>query len=126
MLQQSNAFSSFSVKDLAAARDFYKNTLGLTIRDNSIGMLELHLHGNNMAIVYEKKDHKPAKFTILNFPVKNIDEAVKYLSEKGIKFLQYDDPKTDDKGISRKQGPPIAWFTDPAKNILSVIQTEGA
>lgn len=124
MLHKSKAFSSFSVNDLSAARDFYKNILGLTIMDNPMGILELHLHGNNMCIVYEKKDHKPAKFTILNFPVKNIDAAVKYLSEKGIKFLQYKDPKTDENGISRKQGPPIAWFVDPAKNILSVIQTK--
>ena len=125
MFGQAKAFSGFSVDDINKAKAFYKNTLGLTVKDSPMGILELHIAGNNPIIVYPKPDHVPATFTILNFPVADIENAVDALMVKGVVFEQYEgNIKTDAKGISRGNGGPnIAWFKDPAGNILSVIES---
>ncbi|RYG30887.1 MAG: VOC family protein [Chitinophagaceae bacterium] len=124
MLQDKKAYSSFSVNDTHAAYDFYKNTLGLDVVKGDMGILELHLSGNqNGAIIYPKQDHQPATFTILNFPVDDIEATVDWLIEKGIAFEQYDLEyiKTNSKGIARGgEGPEMAWFKDPAGNILAI------
>jgi catechol 2,3-dioxygenase-like lactoylglutathione lyase family enzyme len=121
MLTNSNAFSGFSVPDIDAARKFYGETLGLETSVEN-GMLTLHIAGGRDTLVYPKPDHEPATFTILNFPVDDIDAAVDQLAERGIEILRYEGFGQDEKGIVREQGPPIAWFKDPAGNILSVIQ----
>lgn len=124
MLKLSKAFSGFSVDDLQKAKKFYSEVLELNVVDNPMGLLELHIEGINKIIVYPKPDHQPATFTILNFPVKEIENIVDELISRGIKFEQYEgNIKTDEKGICRNpQGPAIAWFKDPAGNILSVIE----
>jgi predicted enzyme related to lactoylglutathione lyase len=124
MFKNSKAFSGFSVNDIQRAKEFYGKTLGIDVRDNPMGLIELHIAGNNPIIVYPKPNHEPATFTILNFPVDDIEKAVDELTTKGIVFEQYEGQiKTDAKGISRNpDGPKIAWFKDPAGNILSVIQ----
>lgn len=124
MFRNTKAFSGFSVNDIDKAKEFYNQTLGLDVEEIMEDMLQLNIHGNNPIIVYPKPNHSPATFTILNFPVNNIDEAVDGLTAKGVQFLQYDEPiKTDEKGICRQSGGPlIAWFEDPAGNILSVLQ----
>lgn len=124
MFKETEAFSGFSVNDIPAARDFYGGTLGLDVSEED-GMLTLNLAGGHNVIVYPKEDHTPATFTILNFPVGNIDEAVDELTKRGVQFERYDagNPKTDPKGIFRGEGPNIAWFRDPAGNILSVLET---
>jgi catechol 2,3-dioxygenase-like lactoylglutathione lyase family enzyme len=124
MLSKSPAFCSFSVNDLQKAKYFYQEILGLIVADNPMGIIELQLHGGNKIIVYPKPNHVPATFTILNFPVKNIDEKVDELATKGVSFEHYDGQlQTDEKGISRNNGgPTIAWFQDPAGNILSLIE----
>ena len=125
MLKHSKAFSGFSVNDIPKAKKFYSETLGLEIKDSPMGLLELNIEGGNPIIIYPKPNHVPATFTILNFPVKNIDEAVDELIKNGITFEQYAGPiKTDEKGICRSggRGPNIAWFKDPAGNILSLIE----
>jgi catechol 2,3-dioxygenase-like lactoylglutathione lyase family enzyme len=122
------AFSGFSVDDLAKAKDFYTQTLGLTVEDVDVSMgLRLHLPGGAAVFIYPKNDHQPATFTILNFQVDNIDEAVDELGQRGVQFEHYTDGlKTDPKGIMRgralKMGPDVAWFKDPADNILAVLQ----
>lgn len=115
-------FSGFSVDDLQAARAFYGETLGLTVAENEMGMLELHLAAGAIVLIYPRPGHVPARYTILNFPVADIDSAVDTLIAKGIVFEQYPDMGTDEKGIFRHGGPLIAWFTDPAGNVLSVLQ----
>lgn len=121
------AFSGFSVDDLGKAKDFYTDTLGFKLIDDSMG-LTLEMPGSAQAFVYSKPDHQPATFTILNLVVKDIDEAVDKLVSKGIRFEHYDtnDFATDEKGIARgkdaNMGPNIAWFKDPAGNILSVLE----
>ncbi|MET1006534.1 MAG: VOC family protein [Propionibacteriaceae bacterium] len=115
------AFSGFSVGDIPAARAFYADTLGLSVSESN-GMLTLHIAGGRDTLVYPKRDHVPATFTILNFPVDDIDTAVEALVARGVEFLTYEG--TDAKGVQRGYGPPIAWFTDPAGNILSVIQQD--
>jgi predicted enzyme related to lactoylglutathione lyase len=124
MLQNSEAFSGYSVEDIKKAKDFYGDILGLNIKENPMGMIELHFQNGNSIILYPKPNHKPATFTVLNFPVKQIEKAVDDLSKKGVKFIQYEEPiKTDEKGICRSSGgPKIAWFKDPAGNILSVLE----
>lgn len=125
MLKHSKAFSGFSVNDITKAKKFYLETFGLNVKDNPMGLLELHLEGGQKIIIYPKPNHAPATFTILNFPVTNIDEAADELIDKGIKFEQYQEPiKTNEKGIchSGGKGPNIAWFKDPAGNILSLIE----
>ena len=115
-------FSGFAVPDLAAARDFYGDTLGMDV-DESDGLLTIHVAGGHDIVVYPKPDHAPANFTILNFPVDDIDSVVDELTSRGVQFQRYEDFDQDEKGIARdERGPAIAWFTDPAGNILSVIQ----
>lgn len=123
MLQTSNAFSSFSVNDLGKAKEFYSQTLGLKVSESKEG-LELH-PGNNAVFIYPKPNHEPASFTVLNFRVDDIDKAVDELNQKGVSFEQYEgEIKTDEKGIHREGNgdPTIAWFKDPAGNILSVLE----
>jgi predicted enzyme related to lactoylglutathione lyase len=119
MFEHSKAFSGFSVDDIAQAKQFYGETLGLQVSEAN-GMLTLHLYGDRNTLIYPKQDHVPATFTILNFPVDDIDAAVDELVARGVAFEKYDG--LDEKGIQREYPPPIAWFTDPAGNILSVIQ----
>ncbi|MFJ4080665.1 VOC family protein [Streptomyces iakyrus] len=121
MFGTTKAFSGFSVDDIEAARAFYADTLGLRVSEEN-GMLILHLAGDRDTLVYPKPDHTPATFTILNFAVDDIEAAVDELAAKGVRFERYDHLKTDDEGIFRGGGPLIAWFTDPAGNVLSVLQ----
>jgi predicted enzyme related to lactoylglutathione lyase len=123
MLRDSKAFSGFSANDIPKAKEFYGRTLGLKVSESN-GLLTLHLAGGNNVLIYPKPNHAPAKFTVLNFPVKDVDQAVDELTKRGIRFEIYDLPdiKTDKKGIMRGKGPTIAWFKDPAGNILSVIE----
>lgn len=128
MLTDSPAFSSFAVPDIDAARRYYGETLGLDVRDSSeMGLLELHVGGGTPILVYPKPDHQPAVFTVLNFPVKSVDATVDELNRKGIEMAHYDlgeeGGSGDAKGIHRGGGPTIAWFTDPAGNILSILET---
>jgi catechol 2,3-dioxygenase-like lactoylglutathione lyase family enzyme len=122
MLEDSKAFSGFAVDDLERAKQFYGEVLGLDVRENAAG-LELHLGGGTVVFVYPKPNHTPATFTILNFPVSDVESTVDELTKRGVRFQHYDQPelKTDAKGIARDMGPTIAWFTDPAGNILSVL-----
>jgi catechol 2,3-dioxygenase-like lactoylglutathione lyase family enzyme len=119
MFQHTKAFSGFSVNDIPKAKQFYSETLGLKVSEEN-GMLQLHIAGDRDTLIYPKEDHTPATFTILNFPVDDIDSAVEGLTERGIRFEKYD--WTDEKGILRNHGPAIAWFKDPAGNILSVLE----
>ncbi len=122
MLKASKAFSSFSVNDLQKAKEFYGHTLGLEVSEMPEG-LELHVASDNRIFMYPKPNHSPATFTILNFPVENIEKAVDGLAKRGIRFEAYDEPiKTDERGIHRENGLKIAWFKDPAGNILSVLE----
>jgi catechol 2,3-dioxygenase-like lactoylglutathione lyase family enzyme len=121
MLAQSEAFSGFAVDDLEAAKEFYGTTLGLRTSEEH-GLLTLHLAGDRPTLVYPKPDHTPATYTILNFRVDDIDRAVDELVERGVRFERYDGMPQDDRGVMREGGPYIAWFTDPAGNILSVLQ----
>lgn len=125
MFKESAAFSGFSSNDLAKIKQFYGQTLGLDVSDGPMGMLNIHLATGGVIIVYHKEDHEPASYTVLNFPVDNIDDAVDKLIALGVTFEQYED-LTDEKGIARgisqNRGPDIAWFKDPAGNILSVLQ----
>ncbi|WP_454198840.1 VOC family protein [Nocardia sp. Marseille-Q1738] len=121
MLADSNAFSGFSVDDIEAAQKFYAETLGLRVSEEN-GMLNLHLGGGGTVLVYPKSDHTPATFTILNFPVPDIEAAVDELVRRDVRFERYDFAEQDEKGIHRGGGPLIAWFTDPAGNVLSVLQ----
>ena len=123
MLADSPAFSGFSVDDLDAARRFYEETLGL--RTSALGMnglMRLELGGGGHVLVYAKAEHTPATFTVLNFPVPDVEKAVDDLTARGVRFERYENPPTDEKGIMRAGGPMIAWFTDPAGNVFSVIQ----
>lgn len=123
MFKTTKAFSGFSVNDIQKAKQFYSETLGLEVSESN-GLLTLNIAGGTKIVVYPKPNHTPATFTILNFPVDQIDAAVTRLKERGVRFERYDQPgpKTDDKGIFRGGGPLIAWFKDPAGNILSVIE----
>jgi catechol 2,3-dioxygenase-like lactoylglutathione lyase family enzyme len=125
MLADSAAFSGFAVPDIEAARSFYADTLGLQVEvdEEMGGMLTLHLGGGTNVLVYPKPDHTPATYTVLNFPVDDVDRAVADLTAKGVRFERYEGMDQDDKGVARDMGPAIAWFTDPAGNILSVLQT---
>ena len=123
MFKVSKAFSSFSVNDIPKAREFYEKILGLEVtdlRDN----IELHIRGENNILVYPKEDHTPATFTVLNFPVDDMEKAVNQLTEAGVKFEKYDMPGavTDERGVFHGEGYKIAWFKDPAGNILSIIE----
>lgn len=125
MFKQTKVFSGFSVNDLQKAKTFYQDVLALHVSEGMMGILTLHFDGGGEGIIYPKPDHQPATFTVLNFQVPDINEAVDALISKGVVFERYDEPmKTDEKGILRGEGrgPDIAWFKDPAGNILSVLQ----
>ncbi|KAB8190252.1 VOC family protein [Nonomuraea phyllanthi] len=122
MFQDTKAFSGFSVNDIEAARSFYGETLGLRVSEEN-GLLTLHVAGGTDILVYPKEDHAPASFTILNFPVEDVEKAVDELTARGVRFERYDGMPADEKGIMRGWGPTIAWFTDPAGNVLSVIES---
>ncbi|MDQ3019372.1 MAG: VOC family protein [Bacteroidota bacterium] len=126
MFKQSKAFSSFSAGDITKAKEFYSKKLGLEVSEEMEGIISLHLAGGTNTIIYPKPDHVPASFTVLNFPVNDVDKAVDELVKHGIKMEIYNegDLKTDEKGIMRGNGPTIAWFKDPAGNILSVVESE--
>lgn len=126
MLKDREAFPSFSVDDIAKAKAFYGQTLGLRVEDGPMGNLDLHLKGGANIFIYPKDNHVPATFTILNFLVPDVEKAVDGLTAAGVHFERYDlpDGSQDAKGIMRGNGPSIAWFTDPAGNILSVLQRE--
>jgi catechol 2,3-dioxygenase-like lactoylglutathione lyase family enzyme len=121
MFANSRAFSGFAVSDLPAARQFYGGTLGIRTSERH-GLLTLHLAGDRDTLVYPRPDHTPATYTILNFPVEDIDEAVDELTARGVQFERYEGIEQDEKGINRAGGPYIAWFKDPAGNVLSVLQ----
>jgi len=125
MLEKSKTFSSFSAPDIGQEKVFYGRTLGLKTSEDH-GLLRLHLAGGNDVLIYPKPDHVPATFTILNFPVDDVDVAVDELTKRGVRFEHYDQGalKTDQKGIMRGNGPTIAWFKDPAGNILSVVKPD--
>jgi predicted enzyme related to lactoylglutathione lyase len=126
MLTSSRAFSGFAVDDLDTARAFYEGTLGLRVTsEDTMGLLTLQLAGERPTLVYPKPDHRPATYTILNFPVDDIDAAVDALTARGVEMLRYDGFDQDERGIARGDGPPIAWFADPAGNILSVLEDDG-
>ena len=125
MFENTKAFSGFAVDDVPAAKQFYGETLGLNVSEAN-GMLTLKIAGDRDTLVYPKPNHTPASFTILNFPVEDIEKAVDELTARGVAFEHYTgtDLETDEKGIFRNGGPLIAWFKDPAGNVLSVIQTD--
>jgi catechol 2,3-dioxygenase-like lactoylglutathione lyase family enzyme len=120
MFDSSNAFSGFAVKDLDQAARFYRDTLGMRVSEDN-GMLRLQAGGGASVLVYPKADHEPATYTMLNFPVSDVESAVDDLTARGVTFLQYDGLDQDDKGIFHGGGPLIAWFTDPAGNVMSVV-----
>jgi predicted enzyme related to lactoylglutathione lyase len=123
MLKDSKAFSSLSVNDLAKAKDFYGKILGLDVEEmEEMGILHITFSGGGKLMIYPKDDHKPAVFTVLNFPVKDVEKTVDDLIAKGVKFEQYKEFHTDEKGISRDWGQEIAWFKDPADNIISILK----
>jgi catechol 2,3-dioxygenase-like lactoylglutathione lyase family enzyme len=123
MLKDSRAFSGFSVNDIQKAKEFYGRILGLNVSE-AHGLLHLNLAGGSTVLVYPKPNHSPATFTILNFPVESVDAAVDELTKRGVRFEIYDEGglKTDERGVFRGRGPVIAWFKDPAGNILSVLE----
>jgi predicted enzyme related to lactoylglutathione lyase len=125
MLENSKAFSGFAAPDMAKEKEFYGQTLGLKTAEDH-GLLTLHLACGNNVLIYPKPNHVPATFTVLNFPVDDVDVAVEELTKRGVRFEHYDQPdlKTDEKGIMRGNGPTIAWFKDPAGNILSVLEPD--
>ncbi|MEX0755020.1 MAG: VOC family protein [Actinomycetota bacterium] len=124
MFANTKAYSGFAVDDLQRSREFYGETLGLktSILDQENGLMSLHLAGDRDTLVYVRPSHEPASYTILNFPVDDIDEAVEELTARGVVFERYDGFDQDEKGIARGRGPDIAWFKDPAGNVLSVLQ----
>jgi len=124
MFTNTEAFVSFAVPDVDEARRFYGETLGLKTSDGSEGVLVLHIEGSRDVLVYPKPDHAPATYTILNFPVEDIEQAVDALAEKGVTFERYEGFDQDERGIMRGGGPLIAWFRDPAGNILSVVKVD--
>ena len=123
MLKDAKAFSGFSVNDIQKAKEFYGETLGLNVSEAN-GLLQLHVAGGTTILMYPKENHTPATFTILNFPVANIEQAVDDLVRRGVHFESYNEGGlvTDERGIFRGGGPKIAWFKDPAGNILSVLE----
>jgi len=131
MLKDAKAFSGFAVDDVPRAKEFYGTTLGLEVVDASLGVdgaevpagLEIHIGPGTRIGIYPKPDHTPATFTILNFMVEDIERSVDELSARGVRFEHYEMPKTDAKGVHRTpEVRPVAWFRDPAGNILSIIQ----
>jgi catechol 2,3-dioxygenase-like lactoylglutathione lyase family enzyme len=123
MLADSKAFSGFAAPDIEAEREFYGDKLGIKVTEEH-GLLTLHLAGDRPTLIYPKADHEPAGYTILNFPVDDVEAAVDELSARGVQFEQYDGFDQDEKGIARGNGPDIAWFKDPAGNVLSVLKPD--
>lgn len=125
LLADSHAFSGFSTNDIAKAKEFYAEKLGFEVSE-TMGLLNLKFAGGGRVVIYSKPNHEPATFTVLNFPVEDIDQAVDRLTEAGIQLERYEGANQDERGIARppspEYGPPIAWFKDPAGNILSVLQ----
>ena len=126
MLTTTNTFSGFAAPDLAAERAFFADKLGIQVDEGEMGVLSLALPGDQHVIVYTKPDHVPATFTVLNFEVADIDAAVDELVAAGIRLERYEGLPQDEKGVMRDNGPSIAWFTDPAGNILAILQTDTA
>ncbi len=127
MLADSKAFSGFAAPDIEAARDFYRDKLGLDVTEQEVGgqsLLSLNLAGDRPTMIYPKPDFQPATYTVLNFPVDDVEAAVDELSARGVQFEKYDGFDQDEKGIARGNGPDIAWFKDPAGNILAVLKTD--
>ncbi|MER5175445.1 MAG: VOC family protein [Candidatus Nitrosocosmicus sp.] len=126
MFKDTKAFSSFSVDDLQKAKEFYGHTLGLKVSESYGGrLLEIHIDGGGSILIYPKTNHIPTTFTILNFPVKNLEQVIDGLTKRGVRFEIYNDGniKTDERGISLSdEGPKVSWFKDPAGNMLSVLQ----
>ena len=122
MFADTKAFSGFAVDDLEKAQEFYGETLGLKVTEEEMGVVTLHLAGDRPTMIYPKPDFTPATYTILNFLVDDIDKAVDELGARGVQFERYEGFDQDEKGIAREDGASIAWFTDPAGNILSVLQ----
>jgi catechol 2,3-dioxygenase-like lactoylglutathione lyase family enzyme len=127
VLEHSKAFSGIAVRDLEQSRRFYGEVLGLRVEDSEMGMLVLRLAGDRPVLLYPKSDHEPAGFTVLNFPVDDVESTVDALTGRGVTFERYEgtDVETDPKGVFRGGGPLIAWFTDPSGNVLSVIEGPG-
>jgi catechol 2,3-dioxygenase-like lactoylglutathione lyase family enzyme len=123
MFTNTKAFSGFAVDDVDKAREFYAETLGIEVSEEN-GLLTLHIAGDRPTLVYARPNHTPAEYTILNFPVDDIDQAVDDLTARGVQFERYEDFDQDERGIMRGEGPPIAWFKDPAGNVLSVIKLD--
>ena|SRR5215216_512810 len=123
MFTNTKAFSGFAVDDVDKAREFYAETLGLEVSEED-GLLTLRIAGDRPTLIYPKPDHKPADYTILNFPVEDVEQAVDELAARGVEVERYDGFEQDERGIFRGGGPAIAWFKDPAGNVLSVIQLD--
>ena len=121
MFRDSHAFSGFSANDIPRAKEFYGQTLGLEITEDN-DMLTLHLAGGGTVLIYPKDNHLPASFTVLNFPMSDVDAAVDSLTKAGVTMERYEGFNQDERGIMRDQGPPIAWFKDPAGNVVAVLQ----
>ena len=123
MFTNTKAFSGFAVDDVDKAREFYSETLGLEVSEEN-GLLTLHIADDRPTLVYPRPNHTPAEYTILNFPVDDIERAVDDLTARGVQFERYESFDQDERGIMRAEGPPIAWFKDPAGNVLSVIKLD--
>jgi predicted enzyme related to lactoylglutathione lyase len=121
MFRDTHAFSGFSTNDIAKAKEFYSQTLGVDVTEEN-DMLTLRLAGGGRVLVYPKENHEPASFTVLNFPVADVDATVDRLSAAGVQFERYEGVGQDERGIMRDQGPAIAWFKDPAGNVLAVLE----
>jgi catechol 2,3-dioxygenase-like lactoylglutathione lyase family enzyme len=124
IIKSSKAYSGFSTSDIPAAKAFYGDTLGLDVSEEN-GMLSLHLSGGTNVLIYPKDDHQPATYTVLNFPVDDINSAIDELTAHGVQFVRYEGMEQDERGVMRGWGPPIAWFTDPAGNVISVLEESG-
>lgn len=123
MFKDTKAFSGFSVNDIPKAKMFYEQTLGLEVSQEDYGLLNLHIASNNPILIYPKPNHVPATFTILNFPVDNIEQVMDELTKRGVRFEHYEgDVQTDEKGMMTYEGLKQAWFKDPAGNIISVLE----
>jgi catechol 2,3-dioxygenase-like lactoylglutathione lyase family enzyme len=125
MLKKSHAYAGFSANDINVAKEFYSTTLGLDVSEEN-GMLTLDLAGGGRVLIYPKDDHQAAAYTVLNFPVDDINATVDELASRGVAFERYEGMSQDERGVMRDWGPPIAWFTDPAGNILSVLEEPSA